>query len=583
MKKHRRATSVLAAMALAMSVIPLMAMPAAAVSAPEVIATELNSPYKLTLGPDGAIYVAEAGTGGDTCNTVIGPEGNEVEACAGMTGSVTQITDSGQTRPVTGLASVLVGQEPIGPTAVDFAPSGDMHVTVGLGGSSETRALSGLTQLGTLLRIPDGGSPEILSDIAVFEDENDPDAGLPGTAGPDTNPFGLAFDGQDALIADAGANALLRVTPDGTTTVEVVFEPTFVDPPPFIPAPGQIPMQAVPTAVEVSADGTIHVSQLTGFPFELGAANVFSVADGTATPAHTGFTNIIDIAVAADGTIYVLEFASNSLLSPDGPQAALVQIRTDGTRKTLMYGAELPVPGGVAVDSDGMVYLSVCTLCGPGQGMVWKIDPSVASDSATASACDPSDVPGSGFGDTAPSGHREAIDCAAWWGIVNGFSPTAFGPTAPVTRAQAASMIVRTVLAADVVLVQGAPDAFTDDNDSPHEADINLLAATGVIEGRGDGLFDPTANVSRAEIASLVARAYTLITGDELEATIAAFTDDDGSVHEDNINAAASAGWIRGIGGGLFNPTADATRAQFATIIARMLSTLVDEGVATLP
>jgi hypothetical protein len=33
----------------------------------------------------------------------------------------------------------------------------------------------------------------------------------------------------------------------------------------------------------------------------------------------------------------------------------LTQIRTDGTRKTLLYGSELPVPGGVAVGADGMV------------------------------------------------------------------------------------------------------------------------------------------------------------------------------------------------------------------------------------
>jgi hypothetical protein len=119
------------------------------------------------------------------------------------------------------------------------------------------------------------------------------------------------------------------------------------------------------------------------------------------TTAFAGFTNIIDIARADDGTMYVLEFATNGLLN--GPAAALVQIRTDGTRKTLMNSAELPVPGGVAVGSDGMVYLSVCTLCGPGEGMVWRIDPSVASDASAASACQPDGVPGAGFGDTASS------------------------------------------------------------------------------------------------------------------------------------------------------------------------------------
>ena len=52
----------------------------------------------------------------------------------------------------------------------------------------------------------------------AYEQENDPDG-----VEPDSNPFGLAFDGFDALVADAGGNALLRVTPTGDISVEAVF------------------------------------------------------------------------------------------------------------------------------------------------------------------------------------------------------------------------------------------------------------------------------------------------------------------------------------------------------------------------
>ncbi|HSJ28833.1 MAG TPA: ScyD/ScyE family protein, partial [Acidimicrobiia bacterium] len=542
-----------------MSMVPLMALPAGAISGPEVVATGLNSPYKLTQGPDGAIYVAEAGTGGATCAEIMGPEGEEVEACAGNTGSVTRIADGAQTRPVTGLASVQLGEEPIGPTAVDFGPSGDMHVLIGLGGNSASRDAFGNQQFGTLLRIT-GGSPQVVADLVAFEESEDPDAGLPGTEGPDSNPFGLAFDGVDALVADAGGNSLVRVQPDGTMTLVAVFPPTFVDPPPFLPIPGQMPMQSVPTAVEV-ADGSILVSNLTGFPFPVGGAAVYELDGGVPTVLHGGFTNIIDIAVAEDGTIYVLELATNSLLA--GPLARLVEIRTDGTQKTLLYGDQLPVPGGITVADDGMLYISVCTLCGPGEGMVWRFDPSQAADAATAAACAPADVPASGFADIASSvHHREAIECAAWWGIVNGYSPTTFGPGDPVTREQVASMLVRSLYATGLALVQGAADAFTDDNDSVHEADINVLASMGVILGRGEGIFDPKAPVTRAEMASLVARTYGVIVDAGLAAAPNAFSDDDGSVHEADIDSVAAAGWIRGIGGGLYDPSGSTTRAQ---------------------
>ena len=577
MKARRRVTRALAAMVMAVSMVPLVGLPAAAASDPQVIATGLNGPYKLTQGPDGAIYVAEAGTGGATCTDVVGPEG-PAEACSGSTGSVTRISGTTQSRMVTGLPSVMVGENPFGPMGIDFDSSGQMHVVVGLGGDADYRTTVGNELMGTLLRIPTTGAPVLVADLVAYEEANNPDGVVP-----DSNPFGLDFDGLDALVTDAGGNVLLRVKPDGTITVLGVFPATMVDPPPFIPVPGQIPMQAVPTSVELDGDGVIHVSQLTGFPFEVGAASIWTVSGGTPTKEHTGFTNIIDHAVAADGTMYVLEFATNSLLAQEGPKAALVQIRTNGTRKTLFYGDELPVPGGVAVGSDGMVYLSLCTLCGPGMGSVVKFDPTVASDPSTASACSPADVPGSGFEDTAPSLHREAIDCAAWWGIVNGFSPTAFVPDGNITRGQVAAMIARAIRAADGVLPTAPADAFPDDDGSIFEADINALAEEGVILGQPDGNFNPDGNVTRAQLASLVARAYLFVTGADLDAGTDEFTDDDGSVHEADIDAVALAGWVNGVGGGLFNPEGNATRAQMSSIITRMLSTLVDEGFADLP
>lgn len=580
MTRKKRAASVVATLALVMSVVPLVALPAAAASAPEVVATGLNAPYKLTQGPDGAIYVAESGTGGDTCNSVVGPDGAEVDACVGSTGSVTKITASGQSRVASGLPSVALGFEMLGPTGIGFDASNRMHVTVGLGGNVDSRALLGNEMFGTLLRIPASGDPVVVSDITAFEQANDP---VVGSHGPDSNPFSLAFDGNDALVVDAGANALFRVKPDGTTTTEATFPVQFVDPPAFLGIPGPMPMEAVPTGITITDGGRTLIGNLTGFPFMPGHARVVAVVGGNLVVEETGFTNIIDIASAPDGSLYVLEFAANSLLSPDGPQAALTQVRPDGTRKVLLYGDDLPVPGGVTVADDGMVYVSACTLCGPGQGMVWKIDPSVAADAATADACDPASVPGSGFTDTKTSTHREAIDCAAWWGVMNGFNATTFGPASSLTREQAASVILRTITAADVAIIQGAPDAFGDDDGSPHEADINVLAAMGVIQGVGDGNFNPKGNVSRAELASLMARAYEVVAGEALAAGTNAFTDDDGSGHEAAINAVAAAGWVNGIGGGLFDPSGNATRAQIASVIARMLSTMVAEGLATTP
>src|SRR5690348_14963656 len=72
----------------------------------EVIATGLNNPRGLSFGPEGGLYVAEAGSGG------AGPcivNSNNVLVCYGATGSITRITLDdvpSQTRIVTGLPSL---------------------------------------------------------------------------------------------------------------------------------------------------------------------------------------------------------------------------------------------------------------------------------------------------------------------------------------------------------------------------------------------------------------------------------------------------------------------------------------------
>src|SRR5215218_566205 len=90
-------------------------------------------------------------------------------------------------------------------------------------------------------------------------------------------------------------------------------------------------MQAVPTEVVLGPDGALYISQLTGFPFPVGGANIYRwSADGVTTYA-TGFTNVIDLDFGPDGSLYVLEIAKNSLLQGE-EGGRLWRIAPDGTR-----------------------------------------------------------------------------------------------------------------------------------------------------------------------------------------------------------------------------------------------------------
>ena len=593
--RGRRATAASCLLALVAGLVPfIIASPAGAVSAPTVVATGLNNPYKLAFGPDGDLYVAEAGTGGSgPCVEGEGEEG-PTTLCLGTTGSVTRIDDGTgtQSRVVTGLPSIAEkdseGDGAIGPTSVSVGSDGTIDVIVGLGGDLETRSAygAGAAGLATIMRAAPGSTTAtVFADLLAFEAANDPDKvyGEELTEGIDSNPFDILRTTDGLVAIDAGGNDLLSVSNAGNVSLVTLFP--LADPaelPPFIPAPPgtKIPPQPVPTGIVQAANGDLFVSELTGFPFPKGGSRVHEVTGNANTVAHTGFTNAIDIAADAAGNLYVLEFASNGIFAGDG-HSQLVQVRTDGTRKVLL-SSELLLPSGVTVGPDGMVYVTNGSLLA-GAGTVIRVDPRVARDAATAAACDPVKVKGSGFTDVARSVHQESVECLKWWGLVNGLSATSFAPNRNVTRGEVASLVARLLERAGRPMPSDPPAAFSDTTSGTHALRINQLAALGLVNGFGDGTYRPDRPISRGEVASLMVRSWKHATGEDLPAGTDKFTDDETSTHEASINAAAAIGWVAGKTPTTFGPNDVTQRGQGASFTARMLSSLVTKLGVTLP
>jgi hypothetical protein len=338
----------------------------------EEVMSGLVTPRGLAFGPDGGLYVAEAGSGGDGPGIVLG-SGNE--AFLGATSGLSRLLGGVQERVLDGLPSVATaaGLEANGLADIAFDANGQAYGLFGLGANPALRN-SNLgdagAPLGTIVRMTLDGTGTLtpIADVSDYELANNPD----GTT-VDSNPFDLTLTDQgDFLIADAGGNNFLQATVAGVVTSLRSL--------PARPNPGPIGppvFSAVPTAISVGPDGAYYIGQLTGFPFPPGLANVyrFDPATDELTEAYTGFTNIMDLAFDADGNLLVLQLTTNGLASPNGPGSGLlVMIDALTGERTTIADAGLVFPGKVLVGPAGEFYVTNHTNT-PTGGQVLRLSP----------------------------------------------------------------------------------------------------------------------------------------------------------------------------------------------------------------
>jgi acyl-homoserine-lactone acylase len=197
--------------------------------------------------------------------------------------------------------------------------------------------------------------------------------------------------------------------------------------------------------------------------------------------------------------------------------------------------------------------------------------------------------PVAAFNDIAGSVHEANIRCLADLGLTQGLTGgTSYGPRRAVQRGQMATFIARFLeLATGEDLPEGA-DAFRDDDGSIHEENIDALAALGIVEGRRGGGSAPLAPVTRAQMASFVARALDWLDDGALSGSFPPpatdrFRDDDGSVHEDAIDRIAALGIVQGFADGTYRPAAAVLRDQMASFLVRAYDAAIEFGLVDDP
>lgn len=163
------------------------------------------------------------------------------------------------------------------------------------------------------------------------------------------------------------------------------------------------------------------------------------------------------------------------------------------------------------------------------------------------------------FGDTAGSVHELAIEVAGARGIIEG-NGGVFRPGDPVSRGAAAKIV------AGALGLRERPGAsrFRDTRGNVFEGWINAAVDAGILSGFSDGTFRPTLNLTRAQVATLLANALDLTPRDGDE-----FRDVGGPPHGPNIYGLVDAAVTVGFDDGTYRPGLNVSRGQLATFLVR--------------
>lgn len=165
------------------------------------------------------------------------------------------------------------------------------------------------------------------------------------------------------------------------------------------------------------------------------------------------------------------------------------------------------------------------------------------------------------FSDDDGSIHEADIVSLYQLGITKGCDANRYCTERDVTRAEMATMLVRAF-----ALTGSSGDEFDDVNALVHESAIETLAANGITKGCAPNRFCPDRPITRGEMATFLTRILDLP-----RAPSAGFVDTGSNVHAASIDSLAAAGITRGCTDTEFCPHSNVTRAQLASFLVRAL------------
>ncbi|MFA2842844.1 S-layer homology domain-containing protein [Bacillus paranthracis] len=159
---------------------------------------------------------------------------------------------------------------------------------------------------------------------------------------------------------------------------------------------------------------------------------------------------------------------------------------------------------------------------------------------------------------------KESVYYLVEKGAIAGNDDGTFAPDREITRAEAATMMAKIL---NLPIEKGAKPSYADSQNHWASAIIAAVEKAGVVQGKGDGTFDPDGKIDRVSMASLLVEAYKLDTkvNGPLETK---FDDLKDSWGKDKANILVKLGISVGTGD-KWEPNKSVTKAEAAQFIAK--------------
>mgnify|MGYP000342658564 CR=1 FL=1 len=172
----------------------------------------------------------------------------------------------------------------------------------------------------------------------------------------------------------------------------------------------------------------------------------------------------------------------------------------------------------------------------------------------------------------------EVLNKEIHFNYVIGYTDGTIRPNNDISRAEVATIFFRLLTDEARTQYDKTTSSFSDIKDGAWCCRaVSTLTNMGIIKGYTDGTFRPNADITRAELATIIARFA------KLDVNTKTFSDITGHWAQKSIELAAGNGWINGYEDGTFRPNKSIIRAETFAMINRVLDRQTESVSDLLP